>query len=122
MTVCKETNLLRGKLIANTLNIEQWWNKYTYNKKSGEITETPLTGEELYDLFLHKVLFKHYEITVVMGQKEYFICDKTKNWENGENYDEEIKNSFWSAYRKGILTGKKEKLSKKQLIQTEENG
>ena len=111
MTVCIEKNAIRGKLITNTLNIENWWNKHKYNKKTGEITEIPILGEKLFELFHHKVLFKHYEITV-----------KNKSWEKGEKYDEEIKNSFWSAYRKGILTGKKEKLSKKQLIQTEENG
>lgn len=124
MTVCIEKNNIRGKLITNTLNIENWWNKHKYNKKTGEITETPILGEDLFKLFHHKVLFKHYEITVVMGYKEYFICEKTKNWENDnyDGYNSEITASFWESYKKGILTGKKEKLSKKQLIQTEENG
>lgn len=124
MIVCKETNLLRGKLITNTLNIEQWWNKYTYNKKSGEISEELLTGEELYGLFLHKVLFKHYEISVIIAHTEYFICEKTKLWEapGYDGYNEEITASFWEAWKKGILTGKKEKLSKKQQLKVEENG
>lgn len=124
MIICKETNLLRGKLITNTLNIEQWWNKYTYNKKSGEISEELLTGEELYGLFLHKVLFKHYEISVIIAHTEYFICEKTKLWEapGYDGYNEEITASFWEAWKKGILTGKKEKLSKKQQLKVEENG
>lgn len=124
MIVCIEKNNIKGKLMTNTLNTEQWWNKYTYNKKSGEITEEPLTGKELYDLFLHKVLFKHYEISVIIAHTEYFICEKTKLWEDPEydGYDEEITASFWEAYKKGILTGKKEKLSRKQLIKKQENG
>lgn len=124
MTVCIEKNVIRGKLITNTLNIEHWWNKYTYNKKSGEITETPILGEKLFELFHHKVLFKHYEITVMIGHKEYYICDKTKNWADKtyDGYNEEITRGFWIAYKEGILTGKKEKLSGKQLIKKQENG
>ena len=114
MIICKANDRKAANILIKNLNTDCWWNRYSWSSNTKEVSEEPLTGEELYGLFLHKVLFKHYEITVIMGQKEYFICEKNKSWEKGENYDEEIKNSFWSAYRKGILTGKKEKLSKKQ--------
>ena len=122
MTVCVEKNAIRGKLITNTLNIENWWNKYHYNKKSGEVTEKPILGEKLFELFHHKVLFKHYEITAMVGHKEYYICGKNKSWEKGETYNPEITNAFWEAYSQGLITGRKEKLSKKQQLKVEENG
>lgn len=77
----------------------------------------------MFSLWGHKVLFKHYEISVEIGTKDYYICDKNKNWadKDYDGYNKEITNSFWSAYKQGILTGKKEKLSKKQLIACEES-
>lgn len=124
MRVCVEKNNIRGKLITNNLNTAQWWNKYKYNKKSGEITETPILGEKLFELFHHKVLFKHYEITAMIGHKEYYICDKTKNWEEPgyDGYNFEITNAFWQSYKSGLITGRKEKLSGKQQLKVEENG
>ena len=124
MIICKANDRKAANILIKNLNTDCWWNRYSWSSKTKEVSEEPLTGEELYGLFLHKVLFKHYEITVVMGYKEYFICEKTKNWENDnyDGYNSEITASFWESYKKGILTGKKEKLSKKQLIQTEENG
>lgn len=122
MMVCKETNLKKAKILVKSLNEENWWLCFKYNKKSGEITETPILGEKLFELFHHKVLFKHYEITAMVGHKEYYICEKNKSWEKGETYNPEITNAFWEAYSQGLITGRKEKLSKKQQLKVEENG
>ena len=51
MMVCKETNLKKAKILVKSLNEENWWLCFKYNKKSGEITETPILGEKLFELF-----------------------------------------------------------------------
>lgn len=120
--ICKANDRKAANILIKNLNTDCWWNRYSWSSKTKEVKEELLTGEELYDLFLHKVLFKHYEISVIIAHTEYFICEKTKLWEapGYDGYNEEITASFWEAYKKGILTGKKEKLSKKQLIKQEE--
>ena len=121
MIICKETNEVKAAKLIECLSDDMPYMGFSWDSKSGNIIEDGmLTGEELFKKFGYSLLWKKSSITVFLQGKEHVICSKSKLWESKDfdNYNEEITNAFWLAYKQGLITG--EELTSKQIIQQEE--
>lgn len=124
MIVCIEKNNEKAQIIINNLEDEMPWAKFDWNKVTGEITEDLLLGKELWEKAGYTLLHKQKEITVFLQGKEHVICSKDENWQTPGHdfYNKQLTKAFWAAVSQNKIEGVENILSKKQLIQKEENG
>lgn len=106
MIVCIEKNPKKAAIMIKSLNEEYPEANFTFDKKTGEITETKLKGEELFNKFGHKLLWKRDEITVFLKGREHIVCKKEGNWYSDptfDHYNTRIKSAFWQFYKEGLI-------------------
>ena len=120
MTICKELDEFKANKIVENLEKDMFWAQFSWDSKTGNITEDLWTGEELFQKFNAKVIWYADKITAWIGGKEHYICEKNKRTDNPDydNYNPEITSCIWSAYEQGLFGNTPVELNKKSIKPT----